>query len=100
MLTPKHLIAIARSNNTAALGNVISEMAKNEACRLGAWGAQRDRRYKPKAATQPEKIHVIIPGITPDDAIAYSLSVTKITLPLFKGTNEWESKHSYNEYTS
>jgi hypothetical protein len=30
--TPKHLMAIAVSNQTEALGNVICEMAKNEEC--------------------------------------------------------------------
>jgi len=70
--TPKHLIAIAASKNTAAFGNVSCAIAKNDARRCGAFTAQSDKRYKPKAATEPENIQVSTPGIIPDDAIAYS----------------------------
>lgn len=72
METPKHFVAIAASKKTAALGKVISAMAKKEALRWGAFTAHNDRRYKPNAATPPEKRHVIMPGIMPADAIAYS----------------------------
>ena len=42
--TPKHLMAIAASKNTAALGNVSSATAKKDALLCGALGAQRLRR--------------------------------------------------------
>lgn len=70
MDTPKHLIAIAASKNTAAFGNVICETAKKDALRWGALAAQRVRRYRPNTATDPEKTQVIIPGIMPADAMA------------------------------
>ncbi len=44
MLTPKHLIAMAASNITAARGKVNRESAKKEECRFGAYGAHRERR--------------------------------------------------------
>jgi hypothetical protein len=79
--TPKHFIAIATSNQTAALGNVICEMAKKDARLGGALVAQRDRKYRPKAAINPENTHVRIPGMIPPDAMAYYGS-SKLTLGL------------------
>ena len=70
METPKHLLAIAASKNTAALGNVISAMAKNEARRCGACVEHNERRYRAKAATVPENTQVMTPGINPPEAIA------------------------------
>ena len=68
--TPKHLIAIAASKNTAALGYASCETVKNDARRCGAFVAQRERRYRPNEAMQPENTQVIIPGIIPPEAIA------------------------------
>jgi hypothetical protein len=68
--TPKHLVAIAASKNTAARGNVSSAIAKKDARRCGAFVAASDSRYRPKAATDPENMQVIIPGIIPAEAIA------------------------------
>lgn len=72
METPKHLIAMAASKNTAARGNVNSATAKNEARLCGALAAQRESKYRPNAATPPENRHVIIPGMIPTDAKAYA----------------------------
>jgi hypothetical protein len=63
-------MAMAASKNTAALGNVSCAIAKNDDCRCGAFTAHSERRYKPKAATDPENIQVIIPGMMPADAMA------------------------------
>ena len=70
--TPKHLIAMAASKKTAALGNVISATVKKAARLCGAFAAQRDSKYKPKAPTVPENTHVIMPGMRPAEAMAYS----------------------------
>ena len=70
--TPKHLIAIAASKKTAALGNVICATAKKEARLCGVRVAHSDRRYRPKLATQPENTQVMIPGIMPTEAIAFT----------------------------
>jgi hypothetical protein len=69
--TPKHLIAIATSNQTDALGKVICEMAKNDDRLYGALAAQRDRKYSPREPAHAENIHVSTPGISPPDAMAY-----------------------------
>lgn len=74
MDTPKHLIAIAASKNTAALGNVNSATAKKEARRCGALTAHRESRYRPNAATPPDSKHVIIPGIRPAEARACQIT--------------------------
>jgi hypothetical protein len=71
METPKHLIAMAASKRTAAFGKVSCAIAKNEARRCGVFTAQRDRRYSPKAATPPERLQVSMPGIIPEDAMAW-----------------------------
>lgn len=68
--TPKHLIAMAASKNTAARGKVSSATVKNDARRCGALTAQSESRYSPNAATPPEKRHVIMPGMTPVVAMA------------------------------
>ena len=70
--TPKHLIAMAASKKTAALGNVISATVKKDARLCGAFAAQRDSKYKPKAPTVPENTHVIMPGMRPAEAMAYN----------------------------
>jgi hypothetical protein len=62
-------MAIAALKNTAAFGNVSCAIAKNDARLYGAFVAQRDKRYNPNAATDPENIHVRTPGIIPVDAI-------------------------------
>lgn len=74
MDTPKHFAAIAASKNIAAFGNVIWETAKKDDRLWGARAAQRDSKYSPKTATDPLNRHVIVPGIMPADAIAYSLA--------------------------
>lgn len=71
MLTPKHFTAMAASKNTAALGNVICDTAKNDACRCGAFVAHTDSKCRPNAATAPLNMHVNMPGIKPDEAIAW-----------------------------
>jgi hypothetical protein len=70
MVTPKHLIAMARSRNTAACGNVRFARAKNDARRWGAFLAETDNKYRPKAPRNPQSAQVSIPGRMPDDAIA------------------------------
>lgn len=70
MDTPKHLMAMAASKKTAARGKVRLATAKKDAARCGALRAQAERRYSPKAATEPEKMQVIIPGIRPAEANA------------------------------
>lgn len=70
METPKHLVAIAASKNTAAFGNVSWAIVKKEARRCGAFVAHRDKRYKPNPPTDPENMQVIMPGIRPADAMA------------------------------
>jgi len=81
METPKHLMAIAVSNSNAAEGKVIWPTAEKEACLWpGASAAQRDRRYKPKNATLPENAHVIMPPISPADAIAYAVQVKQLVI--------------------
>lgn len=79
----------------AALGNVICEMAKNDARRGGALAAQRDRKYRPNAAIHPENTQVRMPGIIPPDAMAY-YGRTKLTLGLggrHAVTNQRERQH-------
>lgn len=44
MDTPKHLVAIAASKKTAALGKVNLEIAWNEACRCLVFVAHNERR--------------------------------------------------------
>jgi len=70
METPKHLMAIAASKKTAAPGKVSCDTAWKDACRPSVFRAQSDKRYSPKAATEPENMHVNIPGKMPVDAIA------------------------------
>jgi hypothetical protein len=74
--TPKHLIAMAASKNTAAWGKVSFAMAKKDARLCGALVAASDSKYSPKAATEPEKTQVITPGMIPADAIAYICAFT------------------------
>ena len=64
-------MAIAASKKTAALGNVSSATAKKDARRWWVCVAQSDRRYKPNAATAPENMQVMIPGMMPAEAMAY-----------------------------
>jgi hypothetical protein len=72
MDTPKHLIAMAASKNTAARGNVRFATAKKDERRCGVCRAQAERRYRPNAATVPEKAQVNMPGMMPEDARAYN----------------------------
>ena len=69
--TPKHLITMAVSKNTAALGKVICDTAKKDERRCGAFAAHLERKNRPRAAIAPDDKHVSIPGITPALAIAY-----------------------------
>ena len=69
--TPKHLIATAASKKTANEGYVKFATAKNEDCLGGHWEAHRLRNHNPSAVTPPENTHVRIPGMRPDEAIAY-----------------------------
>lgn len=64
-------MAIAASKNTAARGNVRFATAKKDERRCGACRAQAERRYRPNAATVPEKRQVNMPGMMPADARAY-----------------------------
>jgi hypothetical protein len=68
--TPKHLIAIAASKNMAAWGNVSCVTAKKELRLCGAYLADSESRYRPKPPVQPENMHVMIPGMTPAEAMA------------------------------
>lgn len=70
MDTPKHLMAMAASKNTAAFGKVSWATAKNDARLCGVFVAHRDKRYSPKTATEPENRQVMIPGSIPADAMA------------------------------
>jgi hypothetical protein len=70
METPKHLMAMAASKNTAARGNVRLATAKKDARRCGVRRAQAERRYRPNAPTAPEKAQVNIPGRMPAEARA------------------------------
>lgn len=63
-------MAMAASKNMAALGNVSCAITKKEARRWGALVAHRDKRYRPKTATEPENKQVRSPGIIPAEAIA------------------------------
>lgn len=63
-------MAIAASKNTAAFGNVSFATAKKLERRCGVYVAQRDSKYRPNAATDPENTHVSIPGRMPADAKA------------------------------
>jgi hypothetical protein len=65
------LIAIAASKKTAARGKVRLATAKKDARRCGVWRAQAERRYRPKAATAPEKAQVNMPGMIPAEARFY-----------------------------
>jgi hypothetical protein len=68
--TPKHLMAIAASKNTAALGYVSSATAKNDDRLWGVLLAERDNRYSPNAEAPPENIQVSMPGMIPAEASA------------------------------
>lgn len=63
-------MAMAASKKTAALGNVSWATAKKDERRWLVWVAQSDRRYKPNAATTPENMQVMIPGMRPAEATA------------------------------
>ena len=76
--TPKHLIAIAASKNTAARGNVRFATAKKDERRCGVCRAQAERRYRPKAPTVPEKMQVNMPGMIPADARAYNINTHRV----------------------
>lgn len=78
MDTPKHLMAIAASNHTEAVGNVNCETAKNDDCLYGAFAAHRESRYRPKAAVDAENTHVSTPGIIPPEAMACNTIVIDI----------------------
>ena len=68
--TPKHLVAMAASKNTAALGYVSSATAKKDDRLWGALVAARDNKYSPNAAAPPENIQVSTPGMMPAEARA------------------------------
>lgn len=70
MDTPKHLMAIAASKKTAARGKVSSATAKKDDLRCGVLVAHRESKYRPNAATEPEKRQVSMPGMMPADAMA------------------------------
>jgi hypothetical protein len=63
-------MAIAASKNIAACGNVSCATAKKELLLCGVRLADNESMYRPKAPVQPENIHVKIPGMIPEDAIA------------------------------
>lgn len=65
METPKHLIAMAASKNTAASGYVSSATAKNDDRLCGVLVAARDSKYKPNAEAPPDDIQVSTPGRIP-----------------------------------
>jgi hypothetical protein len=95
MDTPKHLIAIAASKNTAARGNVSSATAKKEERRCGVRVAQRERRYSPKAAMLPDITQVIIPGMSPPEAIAYSRYVISIRISSMYVQKSYQRKREH-----
>lgn len=68
--TPKHLIAIAKSNNTATFGHVNLDIAKKEAFRPSVRAAHRDRKYNPVPDAHAENKIKRNPGKIPTDAIA------------------------------
>lgn len=68
--TPKHLIAIAKSNKIATLGHVSLDIAKNDASRPSVRAAHLDKKYKPVPDANAEKNIKKIPGMIPTDAIA------------------------------
>ena len=88
---------MAASKKTAALGNVISATVKKDARLCGAFAAQRDSKYKPKAPTVPENTHVIMPGMRPAEAMAYNRGKRYVE-PRFMTDvvpHQWEGKHAY-----
>lgn len=97
IVTPKHFVAIAASNQTAALGKVSNEMAWKDERRCFVLVAHNERRYSPKAATLPEKMQEIIPGIIPLDAIA-CLTLISPNLSTQSRTDKREGKHSFEKY--
>lgn len=72
--TPKHLIAIAASNMTAAFGYVIWERAKKEDDPRSRYRAHRDWRYKPKADVNPDQSMTMIPSRIPKCDIAEGIA--------------------------
>jgi hypothetical protein len=68
--TPKHFIAIARSNKIATLGHVSLDIAKKDASRPSVRAAHLDKKYKPVPEASAEKNIKKMPGIIPTEAIA------------------------------
>lgn len=68
--TPKHFIAIAKSNKTATLGHVSLDIAKKDASRPSVRAAHLDKKYNPVPDASAEKKIKKIPGIIPTEAIA------------------------------
>lgn len=87
---------MAASKKTAALGNVSSAMAKNDALRWGAFTAHSESKYRPNAATPPENRHVIMPGIMPEAANAYIRTVSRTYKPIEHdvGTHKGKREHA------
>jgi len=93
------LIAIAASKKTAARGKVRTATAKKDARRCEVWRAQAERRYRPKAATAPEKAQVNIPGMIPAEARFWFIHhtakvITEHELLEWDGTYPWEGEHA------
>lgn len=70
MPTPKHLTAIARSNQTAAEGYVSLEQAKKEADRPWVLLALLVKKYSPSPEAQAEKTIMKLPNNNPTVANA------------------------------
>ena len=67
--------------------------AKKDERRCGACRAQAERRYRPNAATAPEKAQVNMPGMIPLDARAYNIGQTG-SITNTKGTKIDEGKRT------
>lgn len=61
---------MARSKNTARLGHVSLETAKNDAWRPSVRAAQRERKYKPAAEAPADKRMTTMPSKRPTEARA------------------------------
>lgn len=79
---------MAASKKTAARGNVRLATAKKDERRCGVLRAHRERRYRPNAATAPEEAQVIMPGMIPADARAYTTVITLRTQILHVWTQD------------
>jgi hypothetical protein len=78
--TPKHLMAMAASNNTAAFGYVICEREKNDEVPRSKYLAHLDCRYKPKPDVRPHHMIRMTPSMIPKCDIA--AGITSVPAPI------------------